>query len=82
MSMDAVECGEHDEFTRNIQETGNTVCGRHPIGVLLAALEILRGEGKIEGERGRLKFVKYERNEDVVDVKGSSVSYASAYAVL
>ena len=82
MSMDAVEGGKHDEFVDNIDGTGNTVCGRHPIGVIMAAIEALREQGKIDGEKARFKFVRYERNEDVEDVNGSSVSYASAFAVL
>jgi AmmeMemoRadiSam system protein B len=82
MSMDAVEGGKHDDFINNIEETGNTVCGRHPIGVIMAAIEALRKEGKIDGDKARFKFVKYERNEDVEDVEGSSVSYASAFAVM
>ena len=82
LSMDAIEGGKHDEFTHNIDETGNTVCGRHPIGVLMAAVEVLRKEGKIDESKGGFKFVKYERNELVEDVEGSSVSYASAFAVM
>lgn len=82
MSMDAVEGGKHDDFIHNIDETGNTVCGRHPIGVIMAAVEVLRKQGKIGEEKGQFKFVRYERNEDVDDVQGSSVSYASAFAVM
>jgi predicted class III extradiol MEMO1 family dioxygenase len=42
----------------------------------------LRSQGTIKDGEGRFKFVTYERNEDVENVKGSSVSYASAYAIL
>ncbi|PVI03327.1 UPF0103-domain-containing protein [Periconia macrospinosa] len=78
-SMDAIESGVHDEFVRQLERTGNTVCGRHPIGVFMAAVESagLLGEGK-----GRFRFVRYERSSEVVSVKDSSVSYASAFAVL
>lgn len=83
MAMDAVEGGKHQDFLDNLKETGNTVCGRHPIGVVMAALEILQDEGKVSGEgRGRFKFVRYERSSDVEDYSDSSVSYASAVAVL
>jgi MEMO1 family protein len=82
MSMDAVEGGKHDEFVENIDTTGNTVCGRHPIGVIMAAIEAVKGQGKIDGEKAKFKFVRYERNEDVEDVSGSSVSYASAFAIM
>ncbi|KAJ4406264.1 hypothetical protein N0V91_004718 [Didymella pomorum] len=77
-SMDAVEAGSHRDYLQQLRETGNTVCGRHPIGVFLAAVEQTElGEGK-----GRFKFVRYERSSLVEDVRDSSVSYASAFAVL
>jgi AmmeMemoRadiSam system protein B len=82
MAFDAIEGGKHDDFVGNIEETENTVCGRHPIGVVMAAIEKLREQGKIKGGEGRFKFVRYERNEDVEDVSDSSVSYASAFTVL
>jgi predicted class III extradiol MEMO1 family dioxygenase len=81
--MDAVEGAKHQDFTDMISETGNTVCGRHPIGVVMAALEILEKEGKKEHqEDGRFKFVRYERSGLCQNLKDSSVSYCSAYAVL
>lgn len=83
MAMDAIETGKHDSFLGNLKETNNTVCGRHPIGVVMAAIELLQSEGKILGEgKGRFKFVRYERSSEVEDISDSSVSYASAYAVL
>jgi len=82
-SIHAIEGGKHEEFLNNLAETGNTVCGRHPIGVVMAALETLEKEGKIGGgDKGKFKFVRYERSSDVEDISDSSVSYASAYAVL
>jgi hypothetical protein len=49
----------------------------------MAAIELLEKEHKI-GDNGnaRFKFVRYERSSDVVDISDSSVSYASAYAIL
>ncbi|KAH3948901.1 hypothetical protein HBI56_002020 [Parastagonospora nodorum] len=77
-SMDAVESGHHKRFLEQLKETGNTVCGRHPIGVFMAAVESADvGEGK-----GRFKFVRYERSSLVEDYGDSSVSYCSAFAVL
>jgi AmmeMemoRadiSam system protein B len=74
MCVDAVETGIHQEFIDIVAKTGNTVCGRHPIGVVMAAMEVL-GQGKF-------KFVKYDRSSLVESVKDSSVSYCSAYAVV
>lgn len=116
MSMDAIESGKHKEFLETQKNTGNTVCGQHPIAVIMAALEKLdeeakisdkedkipdeegkHGKGKVSDEEGeeseddngkvsngasiRFKFVRYDRSCLVVDVKESSVSYASAFAV-
>lgn len=83
MAMDAIETGKHEAFLENLRETGNTVCGRHPIGVVMAAIEVLEKEGKSgEDSKGRFKFVRYERSSEVTEVGDSSVSYASAYATL
>lgn len=77
-SMDAVESGSHRQFLEQLEETGNTVCGRHPIGVFMAAVESAQG---LQGD-GKFKFVRYERSSEVETVRDSSVSYASAFAVL
>jgi AmmeMemoRadiSam system protein B len=82
LAMEAIETGKHDNFLDNLKETGNTVCGRHPIGVVMAAIEVLEKEAKAGGGKGRFKFVRYERSGDVEDISDSSVSYASAYAIL
>lgn len=78
-SMDAVETGEHERFLDQLSETGNTVCGRHPIGVFMAAVQ---SAGLLERGKGRFRFVRYERSSLVEDIEDSSVSYASAFAVL
>ena len=46
--VDAVETGVHDAFLGVLRETGNTVCGRHPIGVVMAAVEALEKEGSVD----------------------------------
>ncbi|KAI0126617.1 MEMO1 family [Xylariales sp. AK1849] len=81
LAMDAIETGKHDEFVNNLAHTKNTVCGRHPIGVAMAALEAL-AEGNPEAGKHRFKFVRYERSSLVEDISDSSVSYASAYAIV
>ncbi|PTB65980.1 UPF0103-domain-containing protein [Trichoderma citrinoviride] len=80
-AMDAVKSGSHDAFVENLRHTGNTVCGRHPIGVAMAALELYAQELSDEN-KGRFKIVKYDRSSEVVWPYDSSVSYVSAYAVL
>ncbi|EEQ92265.1 hypothetical protein RJZ56_005777 [Blastomyces dermatitidis] len=95
--MKAIASGETALFLDALRKTGNTVCGRHPIGVVMAGLEAVRkGSGEGEGEednesggngdreleKGKFYFVRYERSSDVVAVADSSVSYVSAFAVL
>lgn len=79
--MGACESGSHDAWLSCLEDNGNTVCGRHPIGVMMAAVEEVR---KQEGKRGvgGFRFVRYEQSGEVKRVSESSVSYASAFAVI
>jgi hypothetical protein len=77
--MKAITTGKVGKFLEAIDKTGNTVCGRHPIGVVMVALEELAANGNKEG---KFHFVRYERSSDVEDVLDSSVSYVSAFAIL
>jgi MEMO1 family protein len=79
--MEAAETGRHDEWNRVLEDTGNTVCGRHPIGVMMAAIEEWRTMGWGRADKGVFRFVRYERSQLVSRVADSSVSYCSAYAV-
>ncbi|KAJ9652874.1 hypothetical protein H2198_007876 [Neophaeococcomyces mojaviensis] len=86
--MCAIGTGRYSDFINIIEETGNTVCGRHPIGVFMAGVEeIERLEAENEGQSGdelrrRFRFMRYERSSDVLSARDSSVSYVSAFAVL
>ncbi|CAO3696141.1 unnamed protein product [Umbelopsis ramanniana] len=75
--MKIIEDLDHKAFTKYLRETENTICGRHPIGVLLAALAKL----KEQGQHQRLKFVHYDQSSPCKTPKDSSVSYASAFAI-
>lgn len=79
--MEACESGSHERWLHALEDTGNTVCGRHPIGVIMAAVEEVRKSGGKEGI-GAFKFVQYDRSSLVTRVSDSSVSYASAFAVI
>ncbi|KAF7544125.1 hypothetical protein G7Z17_g10201 [Cylindrodendrum hubeiense] len=80
-AIDAVKSGSHDAFLDNLQQTRNTVCGRHPIGVMMAALELLREEPGFN-DKGLFSIVQYDRSDHSVELPSqSSVSYVSAYAV-
>jgi len=85
--MCAIATGKHSEFLRVVQETGNTICGRHPIGVFMAGLEeVNRAETEngtgANSATGRFRFMRYERSSDAESPRDSSVSYVSAFAVL
>ena len=76
--METIESGKHQEFTQYLQKTRNTVCGRHPIGVIMGALEV-----EEENEpKGKFKFVRYEQSSQCISIQDSSVSYASAFATV
>ncbi|EME49005.1 hypothetical protein DOTSEDRAFT_67898 [Dothistroma septosporum NZE10] len=79
--MGACESGSHEAWLNVLDKTGNTVCGRHPIGVMMAAVEKLR-EDLDRLDAGAFKFVKYDRSSLVNRVGDSSVSYASAYTIV
>lgn len=65
----------HHDFAEYLRRTNNTICGRHPIGVLLGALDAIEKGGRA----ANLKWVRYEQSSACVDANDSSVSYASAY---
>ncbi|KAJ3159235.1 hypothetical protein HDU86_001838 [Geranomyces michiganensis] len=74
--MAEIESLDHKRFASYLKKTKNTICGRHPIGVLLAALE------KLETTGAKIKFVRYAQSTQAQSVRDSSVSYASAYLSL
>ncbi|RTE69706.1 hypothetical protein BHE90_015908 [Fusarium euwallaceae] len=80
-AMDGVKSGSHDAFLATLKQTKNTVCGRHPIGVMMAALELLGQELQYQG-KGRFNVIQYDRSNLVQQPYDMSVSYVSAYAVL
>ena len=65
----------HHDFSGYLNRTNNTICGRHPIGVLLGALSELEKGGR----SSEIRWVRYEQSSKCFNIKDSSVSYASAY---
>ncbi|KAI0078919.1 UPF0103-domain-containing protein [Panus rudis PR-1116 ss-1] len=68
----------HHDFSEYLERTKNTICGRHPIGVLLGALGVLEKEGRVS----KLQWVKYAQSSQCFTINDSSVSYASAYVTV
>ncbi|KAF5403515.1 Mediator of cell motility 1 [Paragonimus heterotremus] len=62
-------------FTTYLNNYGNTICGRHPIGILLQAVEALHSNSPTG--RFDFKFVKYAQSERCRNMSDSSVSYAA-----
>lgn len=79
-AMDTMASGSHAAFCESIKLTGNTICGKHPIGTMLAALE---EHAKATGGKPiPFQVVQYDRSGLVTKPDGHSVSYVSAYAVV
>ncbi|KAI8806570.1 MEMO1 family [Cladochytrium replicatum] len=78
--MKLIEDLDVQGFAQYLRRTRNTICGRHPIGVLLNALKDAYG-GEVENLRQGLqcRFLRYAQSSRVVSERDSSVSYASAY---
>ena len=82
LGMQIIESGDYDAYIDYLETTGNTICGRHPIGIVMCALEILKTSRKLNSRSSDFKFVRYERSSQCRKMTDSSVSYASAFAVV
>ena len=71
LGMRLIEGGDPAAFTAYLEQHGNTICGRHPIGVLMNALKSCR-------TRFTTRFVRYAQSSQAVTMSDSSVSYATA----
>ena len=81
-AMKAIEFGSYELYLNNLQTTGNTVCGRHPIGIVMCALDHLKKALRLNSLGTDFTFIRYERSSECKKVSDSSVSYASAFAVV
>ncbi|CAH1955702.1 unnamed protein product [Acanthoscelides obtectus] len=80
VGMNIIENLDPTEFTNYLKKYGNTICGRHPIGILLQAIqELLRNDST---QNATLKFLKYAQSSKCRTMNDSSVSYAAAALVL
>ncbi len=70
--MKAIETKSPNKFYTYLETYDNTICGRHPIGILLQAIN-----HSTDGEYS-IKFTRYDRSNLVHSMSDSSVSYASA----
>eukprot|EP00938_MAST-03A_sp_MAST-3A-sp1_P006382 g6382.t1 len=70
--MEHIEKGSSKDFSLYLKKYENTICGRHPICLLLNALE------QHSEEVYKIKFTRYSQSDQCVRINDSSVSYASA----
>ena len=76
--MDLITRIDTAGFSKYLSETGNTVCGRHPIAVCLFMLTAFDEAAGGAGARHGVLFTRYEQSSPARTVNDSSVSYASA----
>lgn len=74
--MDAIEKLDPGGFSAYLDKYKNTICGRHPIGVLLNAVEVLKQMNGVTNP-WTLKFIHYSQSNACDRVDDSSVSYAA-----
>ncbi|KXS20178.1 UPF0103-domain-containing protein [Gonapodya prolifera JEL478] len=82
--MDLIERLDPAAFATYLKRTRNTICGRHPIAVLLNAVTkafpaLVPKPADGEDSSPTLKFVRYAQSSQVRNERESSVSYASGY---
>ncbi|KAI8826218.1 MEMO1 protein [Fimicolochytrium jonesii] len=78
--MGIIERVDPTAFTEYLKRTKNTICGRHPIAVLLNSIVALKEANATK--TAEIKFTHYAQSSKVTSDKDSSVSYASAYVYL
>ena len=77
-AMIAIQNHSYKEFEKYMQVTKNTICGRHPLFIMLKIIESSNfGRMKLKS-----KFVKYSQSAQVKDEGQSSVSYAAGITYL
>lgn len=77
MGMELIEKLEPVDFKNYLREYDNTICGNHPISVLLNLLKSLNRNSDFS-----LKFIDYSQSSKCKNRRDSSVSYASASLVI
>jgi len=77
--MDHIASKNLSNFHNYLRRTKNTICGRNPICLLLATINLLEQKGQMQSQ---IKFLKYAQSSQVRSPNDSSVSYASAVCYL
>jgi len=88
--MTAIESQDPDAFYAYQKRTHNTICGRHPIGVLMQTMKAAstssttasNGSTAATKPTFKLEFIHYAQSSKCLKEEDSSVSYASAVVTL
>jgi len=72
-AMSLIENIDVEGLTAYFEETENTICGRHPIAIILNVM-------KATGDKYETKFRHYSQSNQVKHPSEFSVSYAAAYS--
>eukprot|EP00112_Aurelia_sp_Birch-Aquarium-sp1_P019674 Seg492.6 transcript_id=Seg492.6/GoldUCD/mRNA.D3Y31 product="Protein MEMO1" protein_id=Seg492.6/GoldUCD/D3Y31 len=75
MGMALIEKLDATGFNQYLKDYSNTICGRHPIGIFLNAVEVAKRERPEDDYR--FKFLSYSQSGACIDMTDSSVSYAA-----
>lgn len=79
LGMKAIKDLKLDSFTSYLKIYGNTICGRHPIAVMMAAVEHLNSAASSPSNaRYSIKFLNYLQSSKCNHMFESSVSYVAA----
>jgi hypothetical protein len=79
LGMRAIESQSPASFAEYQQQYSNTICGRHPIGVMLNMLASLRAAAEAQApSKYAVQFVHYAQSSQCKHDSDSSVSYAAA----
>jgi AmmeMemoRadiSam system protein B len=76
--MSLIELQQPGAFAKYLQETKNTVCGRHAVAVWMRAVEAKKDQDGSDDLQ--VNFVRYAQSSPVQSMNDSSVSYAAAVA--
>ncbi|XP_067943762.1 protein MEMO1-like [Watersipora subatra] len=76
MGMELIERLDTLGFHNYLRDHRNTICGRHPISVLLNMIDVLKSESGY-GKPIGFKFIHYAQSNACRSKNDSSVSYAS-----
>lgn len=79
LGMKAIKSFNLVQYNEYLRKYNNTICGKHPIAVLLSAVEHLNEQSKADPTVPcfKIKFLKYAQSSQCLGMDDSSVSYTT-----